>query len=170
MKFSLSIFVLAIVIAAASCSGKKSMTPLQLNEHFVSINDTLYNYGNSFSQKLSVALQTRDFSGVSSDRDKIEKFIKAKQSELRTMEDVKGSEEFRKAMLGFLNFQSNLAAELFNGADKLSSSSTDEAINAYVARLTEMSKEENQLLTEVRKTQSAYAKKNNIMIINTSPH
>lgn len=169
MKFRPYFFVIAIAIAAIACSGKKSLTPVQVNEKFVHINDTLRKYGNEFAQKFRTAVTTRDFSEVSADRPKIEGYIKAKQKELSEMDDVKGSGDFRKAMLGFLDYQMKMCNTMFDGVGKLSASSTEDEINGFVNNLMEMGKEENERLKEVRETQQAYAKKNNITIINFSP-
>jgi hypothetical protein len=169
MKFRPYLFVLAIAIAAVACSGKKSLTPLQINEKFVHINDTLRSYGNEFAQKLRAAMTTKDFSEVSDNRPKIEGFIKDKQKELREMDDVKGSGDFRKAMLNFLDYQMKMCNSMFEGADKLKANPSEEEINAFVTNLMAMSKEENQRLEEVRTTQQAFAKKNNITIVNFSP-
>ena len=169
MKFRPYFLVVAIAIAAVACSGKKSLTPLQINQKFVGINDTLRSYGNEFAQKLRTAMSTKDFSAVSGDRAKIEGFIKAKQSELNNMEDVKGSGDFRKAMLKFLDFQMEMCKSMFDGADKLKADPSDEAINGFVNNLIEQGKEENGRLEEVRKTQQAFAKKNNITILDFSP-
>lgn len=176
MKFRPYLFVLAIAIAAVACSdnqGKKtkakSLTPLEINQKFVHINDTLRKYGNDFAQKFRSAMTTKDFTGLSADRPKIEGYIKAKQKELGEMEDVKGSGDFRKAMLGFLDYQMKMSNTMFDGADKLVANHTDDEINTFVNNLMEMSKEENERLKEVRETQEAFAKKNNITIINMSP-
>lgn len=169
MKFRPYFFVLVIAIAAAACSGKKSLTPVQINQKFVGINDTLRSYGNAFAQKFRTAMTTKDFSDVAADRPKIEGFIKTKQKELREMKDVKGSGDFRKAMLGFLDYQMRMCNTMFDGTDKLSTNSSEDDINAFVNKLMEMGKEENERLKEVRETQQAFAKKNNITIINFSP-
>jgi hypothetical protein len=155
---------LAFVCNGVIANAQKPTTPLELNNYFASINDTLYAGGKAWGNKLNSVMENKTFDSLTPLRMKLQSFITAKQQELKTMKDIGGSEKFRLAMLEFLAFEEKMMKEAFAPLEKLNKTSTDEQVKAVLKSLIELAGNEDTELKKVNTAQNEYAEKNGFAI------
>ena len=166
MKLILRYGTVLLLLISAHCTvlAQKPTTPLELNDYFASINDTLYQHGVAWGGKLNSIFKAKTFDSLAPYRRRLEVFIETKQAELSKMKDIKGSENFRQAMLSFLAFEKKMIMEGFAPLEKFDSSSKDADVQAAIDHLTTLASSEKAKLTEVNTAQTAYAKANGFTI------
>ena len=98
----------------------------------------------------------------------MEEYIDKKEVMLKTLHDVKGSEQFRMAMIHFLVFEKKMVHNGFLPIELLTSKSTAEEINKALENLTKEAGAESDELDKVRKAQKEYADMNGFRIEETS--
>jgi hypothetical protein len=154
----------AFLVTGFFSYAQQPSSPLELNDYFVSINDTLYSSGKEWGSKLNEVYASKEFSLLETARVKMETFIERKIAELKKLKDINGSEKFRLAMLDFLNFENKMMKEAFRPFEKLNKASSEEDIKKAIAGLTELAKNEDTELQKVNKAQQDYAVKNGFTI------
>lgn len=164
-KTSKIVFAIALVAITSLKAYATTKNPIQFNDALVSIVDQLYKNGMEWGKKFNhIDSTSRNFSELASLNNKLKLYIDEKIVELKTMEDVKGSEEFKKAMIEFLMFERNLITTTFVPFEKLNKSSTDKEIQKALDNLTTEAAKEKDALKKVQDAQTAYATKNNFSI------
>jgi hypothetical protein len=163
MKSRFPLLFIAAFITLIACNSKKTSTPLQVNQHFASISDSLWNYGINYATALKQALQDKNFTTLTPLRLKIQSFAQRKRTELSTMKDVKDSKDFRLAMLSFLDFEIDMTNKIV-AMESLSASTPQEEIDAAVQNLIETGRKESKYVNDVRAAQSIYAHNNGFAI------
>jgi hypothetical protein len=161
IRILLSVLLVAFITGA---TAQKKMTPLELNNYFTSINDTLYTGGTKWGAELNKARSSKDFSGLTAHRKGLQSFAKRKLKELQNMQDIKGSEELRVAMINLLKMEIQMMADAFMPFEKLNNSSTSEEIQDKIDNLVEVAKQEGEILNKIRVAQKSYAHKNGFTI------
>jgi hypothetical protein len=156
--------ILAFVCTGFIAGAQKPTTPLELNNYFASINDTLYAGGKAWGNKLNAIMETKAFDSLAPSRTKLQQFITVKLQELKTMKDIGGSEKFRLAMIDFLTFEDKMMKEAFAPLEKLSKTSTDEQIKTALNSLITLAGSEDAELKKVNVAQNEYAAKNGFTV------
>ncbi len=144
-------------------------TPIDFNDRLVSITATLYEKGTAWGNKFKELSESKNYKELAPLRIDMQKFIDKKIAELRTTKGVgKGSQEFLKTMIEFLNFEKGFT-QAFLPFEKLNSTTSDEELKKAMDKLTEASTQEEGALAKVTAAQQAYAEKNDFTIEEAAP-
>ena len=154
------VIMLLVVCSSLVATAQNFKTPLELNNYFASINDTLYAGGKEWGNKLRTVMDSKAFDSLTPIRTKLQQYITVKQLQLKTMKDVGGSEKFRLAMLDFLNYEEKMMKEAFTPLEKLNKNSTDAEIKTAIDGLINLAGNEEAELKKVHLAQNEYADKN----------
>ena len=166
--FRTALFSILFFASFQITSAQKITTALELSNYFSSITDSMYKYGQQWGNLFSASYNSKKFGSLTPMRVKIEEYTTRKILELTAMKDVKGSENFRAAMLDFLNYEKKMIKVYFASFEKLDSSATDEDIQKHMNDLVAVAREEDAELQKVKEAQEEYAKKNGFEIEKTT--
>ncbi|RQO31519.1 hypothetical protein DBR32_06060 [Taibaiella sp. KBW10] len=165
MKLKILLFVFVLSWAPGLLHAQKGTTAIALNDYYVSITDSMYNYGVKWGEKFNVIYQgSKDFTALGAERKVLHQFIVRKQKELLLHKDAYGSEDLRLAVLNFLFYEKKMLEEGFIPVEKLTKSSTEAEINKVIGNLTVLAEEESVEIKKVNEAQEAFAKKNGFAI------
>jgi hypothetical protein len=127
----------------------------------------LYEDGNTWGQMFShIDSTTKKYAELAPLRIKMEKYLDDKLVELKAMQDVAGSSDFRTAVIHFMELEKGMLNSAFKGIEKLNPHSTDAQIQNAIINLSNESKKEDSALKQIRNIQNAYAKRNGFIINN----
>jgi hypothetical protein len=159
---------LVVIVALSFTNHAKAQTftsAVALNDYFATITDTLYQKGVAWGEVLGAGRKNKnDFSKLPAKRIDLENFLVRTKVSIKKMKDYKGSEEYRKSILDFLEYESELLIEAFLPFEKLGKTPTDAAVDVVIQGLIKASEKEAAFLDKVRTTQAAYAEKNGFTI------
>lgn len=161
-----SLVFVALLLLFASCG--KTLTPVQLDAEIVEINDSLKMKGQNWVTELGKSFMSRNFSALPPLREDISAFLDKQIKHVENMKDVGGSEEYRKAELDFLKYERDMVASAFMPFEKFNASSTNEEIQAVLAKLTPISDAEVERMNKITELQVKYAEKNNFKLKSTA--
>jgi hypothetical protein len=102
----------------------------------------------------------QNFASLAPLRIRMEKYIDGKLSELRTMQDISNSYDFRMAVIHFMEIDKNLLNTVFKEIEKLSPNSSIQQKQNALTNLNKQSKKEDMALKKIKALQIAYAKQN----------
>ena len=163
------LLLLFLILPFSKSYGQTPSTPLEFNEMMTSIVADLAAKGGEYGKKLQlIDTTTRDFSQLASNRKDMISFIDRHIALLKTLKDVKGSAEYRNAMIDFLIFEKTMVQNVFLPIEKLTKSSTKADEQKAIQNLQEEAAKENKVLDKIRVTQKKYADKNNFTIEQSS--
>jgi hypothetical protein len=151
----------AFILFACSAGKKKAY---DFNQQLVAISETLRIKGTNIANALSIAAGTKDFSKVDSGNADLIKFIDQKTADLKSMENVAGSEELKTAMVDFMDYERELVSIYFVPFGKMNKDTPSEEVHTAVERMMEKVKEEEVYLRRLQDAQQDYATKNGFTI------
>lgn len=165
MKIRL-LFLLLFSISpwAFSSHAQQKMTPEHFNDSLVKVTSTLYILGTEWGTKFaSVSSEDKDFSKLGPIRQRLSDFISTQTIAVKQLRNTgKGAEAFKKAMLNFLSFESEMIRSGFVPMESLGSNATEAEIQKATANLTDLASKESEALDKVNKAQEKYAAANGI--------
>ncbi|RYY57631.1 MAG: hypothetical protein EOO09_01605 [Chitinophagaceae bacterium] len=162
-----ALLCLLVLCTVDAFSQKQFDTPLAMNDYLVSHVDSLFILGTDMGNALGTGVKKKDFSGLAATKTAIVRYGAAKQAEIRKVKDQFGSEDFRKGILDFLEFEMDLMKTKTTLMDKLHSQSTDAEIQAAIDQMIAESKREEEYLRKIGLLQEQFAKKNGITLAAT---
>lgn len=154
------LFVIAAAILLQACEFDKKEKARKLSTELTSVNDSMYHLGRVWLEEFKVAVNTKDFSELPQNRQNLSAFIDRKIEYISKMEDVGGSEEYRKAELDILKFEKNTVLPKFVIFESFGDSTTDEEIAESYNLLMSTINTEQEKLNKVYKLRDEYARKN----------
>ena len=149
---------LAALVILSGCKGDKKAA-FDFNEKLAAISYNLESKGREFGAELQPAMQSNDYSKLSTITTSLKKFIDEKREDLKNTKNVGGSEKLKSAMIEFLDFEKELISDAFEPFGKLDASSSEEEKQAAVQNLIKKSEDEGKYLTKVQQAQKEYADK-----------
>jgi hypothetical protein len=158
------VIVFACALASFGANAQKPTTALELNDYLASFTDSLYQGGREWGKTLNAVVTSKKFDSLAGPRKKMDDFITRKQAEIKDMKDINGSEDLRKAMLEFLDFEAKMIKDAFLPLEKFTATSPKEDIKKAIDDLIAMAATEKDHLSKVNVAQEAYAKKNGFTI------
>jgi hypothetical protein len=166
MKKFLLPFILLIgcTVVSVNAKAQKPSTPLELNDYFAAISDSLYRGGKAWGIQFNKVQASKEFATLIPFRLSMEQYAKKMVSELTTMKDIKNSKDFRLAVIGFLNFEVELMTQAFIPIEKLTAKSSKETYDAAINNLVLLAAKEKDYLSTIAITQKAYADSNGFTI------
>lgn len=164
MKRLLLLFFAVSFIAISSVKAQAPKTALEMNDLLVSVNDSLFIYGKQWGEIFADSYDSKNFEKLKPKRVAMLSYIERRKKELKNLKDIAGSEEFRKLMIEFLDFETTLITSTFMALEKVDKNTTEEALQAAIKKITDGSEKENEFLNKVRIVQTAYAAKNGFSI------
>jgi hypothetical protein len=147
-----------------SVNAQKPTTPLQLNDYFAEISDSLFRGGKAWGTQFNKVSTSKDYASLIPFRLGMEQYSKKMVAELTSMKDIKNSKDFRLAVIGFLNYEVELMTQAFIPIEKLNAKSSKEAYDAAIANLVKLAEKEKDYLATIAETQKAYADANGFTI------
>jgi hypothetical protein len=160
---------LAVVVAVTLVScGDKTKDILSLNDELTTINDSLFYKGQIWGEEFKIGFNSGDYTPLQAARVDVQGYIERSIVRVQQLEDVGGSEEFRKTELAYLQFEKDSIMPKMIAFENLPDSATQEDINAAYLALISCAKEEQSRLEQLRKVQKAYAEKNKIELKESS--
>lgn len=160
-KFFAPVVVLLLLMQASALHAQSSkMTPIELNNVYSDITDSLFAGGSEWGTVLNAAMKSGEYQKLKPIRLKLQDFIERKQKEVKASPIINGSEKLKEAMIRFLDFEMNMAATSFAPFEKLPASTSSTEVNALIEKITIKAKDETSILSEVQKAQEEYALKN----------
>ena len=163
MKKTLPGLFILFILFSLTTRAQQPKTPIELNNYMSGIVATLYQKGSAWGTKFVEVKESKNYSELTPLRKDIEKVIAAKQAELRTIDNIGGSEDFKNALMVFLKYENTLL-QTFIPFENLTKDSKQEDIDALYKNLTDQASKENEVLGNIRKIQMLYAKRNNFSI------
>ncbi len=143
----------------------QTLTPIKFNDHLVQMTLDLEKMGGEWGGKFGeISKGSKNYGELTATRLKMQGYCDKKIGELKAMKDVSGSEEFRKAVIGYLEFEKQLIQRGFVPLEKLSANSSDSDIEKAIKSLMDEAASEETYLLKVHEAQDRYAKKNNFTI------
>lgn len=156
--------IVILVLSVLSLRAQQPSTALEMNEYIVEISDELYEKGMAWGEAFSLATDSRNFSALTPHRKEMEDFANQSISDLENLRDIGGSYELRMAMISFLKYEKDLITNAFIPFESLNSESSQEEIDAALAKLTTLSEQETGELEKVNAAQERYARANGFML------
>ena len=164
-----SIRILAIVatfftMTSSASSQTAITTPLELNDYFVSISDSLYIKGYQWSVKLGSVAKNGSFDSLVPLRLKIETYIYNKRTEVKNMKDIKNSTPLRQAFLDLLDYEAMLVHQAFVPFERFNAKTKEEELKAAFDNLVKIANMEEEHMKKIRKIQVQYGTENGFTI------
>lgn len=147
-----------LVLILASC-GKK-LTPQQMDAEFTNINDSLKIKGQEWITTLGNALTNKDFSALKPHREGIATYLDKKIAYVEGLDDVGGSEEYRKEEIAFLKYERQLVDQAFTPFEQLGPDATMLQVQQQIAALTPVTGKEVENINKVYAKQKEFAERN----------
>jgi len=157
----LALFVMPFIAKAQS--RQQPATAVEMNNYLASFTDSLYKKGGEWGQIFVASKDSKDFSKLVKPRKDFTMYIENSISEIKSTQDIAGSEDIKNAFIKFLTFEKT-AVNYFIPFEKLNSNSTDTEIDALVNGLNDFSTLEIKELKKLNVVQQEYASKNNFNI------
>jgi hypothetical protein len=154
----------ALIFSGLFAAAQKPKSPLELNNYFASITDSLYHYGVSWGSQFQKARESKDFRSLATHRKRIEDYANNIFQELVVMKDISGSEKLRAAVIDFLSYERRIIKEGFVPFEKFTKTSAEEDIQKAIDALVAAGKDESAILKAINDEQVAYGKKNGFAI------
>lgn len=155
LQYTLALF---IVVLIASC-GHNSQDALKLNNTIVAINDSLFDKGKVWGEEFKISYNTGSFSALYPLRLDMQQFVERNVDMVKSMRDVGGSEELRKAEIDFLQFEQE-AIKTMSGFESFNETTDSLLIEQSVSALLLVSKTEQEKIDALKDLQYKYAKAN----------
>lgn len=155
--------ILSITFFLVSCKDNKN-SALNFNKKIVNMNKEFYAHGEKFGKELNAAMSSHDFSNFSKVCEEAQKLIDDNITKVEAMENVAGSEEFKKVTLEYFKFEKDMVQKYFMPFKKMNAATTEEEIKQAATNLMNAVKEEEAYLVRARKAQEEYAEKNGLAI------
>lgn len=164
--FFATLLMLCLAGNAFSQSKKTSLTPIEYNDQMADITDSLYKMGQAWGAKFNEVFKgNRNFSDLTLYRKNLTVFINRKTDLVKKQPLVgKGAEGLKSAMISFLSFENKMVDGVFVNLEKLTSTSTQDEIDAAIKQLTTEAEKENEVLKLVNAAQEAYGEQNGFAI------
>ena len=153
-----------LMFSTLFATAQKPQNPLELNNYFASITDSLYRYGVSWGSQFQKARQSQNFLSLTAHRIKMEEYINNKFQELVVMKDISGSEKLRAAVIDFLAYERRIIKQGFVPFEKFTKTTSEEDIQKAINALVAASADESAVLKAITDEQVAYGKKNGFEI------
>jgi hypothetical protein len=166
MRLRLFTLLAMLFLGTGTLSAPKSRitTPLELNNYYADVTDSLYTMGQTWGQLFNKSYTAKDFAPLVSQHKAMIAFVERKQREVMVQKDFAGSENLRLAMLDFLSYEKRLMTEGFIPFEKLKANATEEQIKTCISKLEELAKSESEELGKVQNAQMEFAEKNGFTI------
>ncbi|MBS1773539.1 MAG: hypothetical protein JST82_11825 [Bacteroidetes bacterium] len=156
----LVLFFAVLVLAFSACNMHKREDAIKISNDITNINDSLTVYGKMWTDELNIAVNTGDFTKLSGVRLQIERFIDGKIEYVGSIQDVGGSENFRKSELDILKFERDSILPRSAAFEYFNESTSDAAIQNAYNNLMHATKSEVVRMENVYKLGDEYAEKN----------
>ncbi len=140
------------------------LTPIELNDKFASLTDSLFKKGKEWGAAYNEAKESGDYSGLRKYSNALVKFIKESQKMVAQTPDVGGSQSYKQVMLDFLNYELGLIQSGFAPFEKFTKDTPKQEVEAALQKLSELAKDEGVQVENIQKAQDAYAAKNGFTI------
>lgn len=166
MRLRLFTLLALLLLGTGTLSAQKSKitTPLELNNYYADVTDSLYKMGAAWGDLFNKSYNAKDFSPLIQQHKIMIAFVERKQREVMAQKDFAGSENLRLALLDFLSYEKRLMTEGFVPFEKLKADATEEQIKACITRLEDLAKSESAELSKVQEAQMEFADKNGFTI------
>lgn len=158
---------LITLIALASCKDNKKEV-VYLNNELTTINDSLFYKGQAWGEELRIAIMNSDYTQLQPARMSVQAFIENSIEHVHQMENVGGSDEFRRVELEYLQFERDTIMPKMMQFESLDSTATEKQINDTYQSLVSCARQEQEQLKQIRTVQKAYADKNKIELKESS--
>lgn len=159
--------ILLLTLLLASCREKKAEITY-LNNELTTINDSLFLKGQVWGEEFRIGFSTGDYSQLKSAREELQEYIERSIKRINTLQDVGGSEKFRKTEMEYLRFERDAIVAKMIPFESFDSNTTKEEITAAYNALMEASRQEQAHMEQLRAVQRDYAEKNDLKLERSS--
>lgn len=163
-RFFTLILLLFSGIWSVHAQKTKTFTPLELNNYYADITDSLYQLGEQWGNEFNKAYEASDYSALVKKHKQMLAFVERKQKEVMAQKDIAGSENLRLSVLDFLSYEKRLMTEGFQPFEQLKPGASEEQVKACISKLQELAESEAEELNKVQSAQKAFADKNGFTI------
>ncbi len=153
-----------IVLLVFNAKSQQPQTAIEMNNILVSVIDSLHEAGTSWTNRYQTVSKTKEYALLASNREEIIILIDRLSNGISLLQDIGGSEEFRKAIIEFLSFERSLVADYMGSFERLNATSSEDEINGLFSKLNEITTTEKEKLWDINAIQAAYAYKNGFTI------
>jgi hypothetical protein len=161
-KFLITFSVCFLLAFAAKAQQPK--TPVEMNNYLVGILNSITEKGKAWANLAIQVEESKEFGALTPYRMDIEKLLVAKSFELGQLQDVGGSEDFRKTLISYLKFENDLIQEAFVPYEKLNVNSKNWEVRKVKKNLKKFVKKEAKRYEKIIKAQKDYAKLNDFKL------
>lgn len=158
LKTILTCFVLLLF---NSCDQQGAIL---FNERIVEITDSLNKKGLKWHQTFQNLKDNHNVHQLSNVRKEFQSYLEKQIEVVREMKDVAGSEDFKRKMLDYLNYQKQMVLEGLMPFEKNQNLTEEERSNLQ-KKFEEMISKEQQLLINLKSAQTEFSRKNNFKVI-----
>jgi hypothetical protein len=158
------LLIVLMLLVAGIRPAIAQTTPIEFNDKMVAMVAELYDIGQQWGNAVNVAAQNDDWSGLKPIREQMQSKVNEDIAMLQATKDVKNSNAFRTAVIGFLKYELKLINECFKPFESFDANTSAETMVAAKDRLTAASTDEEKALTKLREEQSKYAASNGFEI------
>lgn len=147
----------------------KALSPFELSDKLTEVVADLYDKARGWTSAFNSANATGDYSKLAKQRIKLEKLMQKRLAEVKALKDTAGSEEFRKSIISFLNFEKTMIHKGFKPFEAFTKDTKKDDFEKAMANLHSYAARETAELDKIRKLQKAYAAKNHFKVDEPAP-
>jgi hypothetical protein len=159
----LAVALFSGIALTTSCSNKAKI--VKLNNTLITAGDSLKSLAEKWSETVKGDSPATGFSNLTPIRKSMQSYISRKKDEINGLEDMGGSEKFKKAVLNFLTVEEG-AAKSMESFEGVNANTSQADLQKIGTELQAVSTQEAPAMAEVNKEQALFAKENNIQLIN----
>jgi hypothetical protein len=155
--------ILLLPLLFVSCRDKKADITY-LNNELTSINDSLFLKAQIWGEEFRIGFSTGDYSQLKPAREELQSYIERSITRINTLQDVGGSEKFRKTEMEYLRFERDAIVAKMTRFESFDSNTTKEEITTAYNVLMDASRQEQAYMEQLRAVQREYAEKNDLKL------
>ena len=156
--------LLLVPVLFASCGLGDESKIIKLNDTIVEANTEVAKSAEHFGNLLEAAIKTQNYATLKPERVKLGQLVDAKIGVISKMQDVGGSEEFRKTELEYLNLQKKCIDEGFSRLEQITDKTSMTEVEKIMNEVQEMASKEDSYVNRLNVLQTVFAKKNHLTL------
>lgn len=158
---SLLVFFMGMLIFFSACNDSKKEAEQNYKE-LSAINDSLYHYGQQWTDLLPDAVNTKNFTSLSPLRQAAEDFVESKLVHLRSIDEDGSFTNLKKAEINYLLLEKDIIHEGFGAFEQFNPETPDSLISDAYADLLAMIEQEEEEQQRLRSAFKEYAEQHEI--------
>ena len=164
MKKIIPLITLALLTLLTACSNQKQA--IELNDKLAAITREMEAQGLKLQPVMQQAASDGDFTRLAAPLQEVNTVIDNKIKEASALKDIAGSEAYTKSVRDLLNIEKKIVNQAFVPISKMNRNTPQDQLQAAFTNMQEIIREEQGAISNIKKAQEEFAKKNGFKILN----